>query len=463
MGLQAGSLVGSVCFRIRKQTPGGKGRRHSECRTMAAAQTPQDAAREAAIKGEFGKVYDGRRLRDPLQQLLVAYFAGRQGETVADIRQLLVVDKTDEQGWEALWESALAGAGVQGDFDRKLFLRWARARSSGGGGAVHGNAQAKRALDVLDSSGLAVSAELRADIEAALTKGEAGTEKEQCCCSLAVFILYLGRAPADEEDEWWNTQYNALGGREGGLIDITKLQSYVKSHAKTPESSLTLERSLKSERSEVRFTEWSIKTNDLLNKAGLFYAAARLMKVLTQANRQSGGAWPRKRVYLYGYFFEEFLGLGLPADYAVQSAFNSMAVNVPGTGPTKSDLGAAMSDSMLSNLGNLGDYSGLGGAGRSGGEAGNLVAVMSALQKSIEESLAPLKDLKVKGGGGGGESSSSFTCPFCRRKACTMSAGGRPCHEASRAAKLWNSQKKKGDEEKKGGDPKGEPSSQEEE
>ena len=163
---------------------------------------------------------------------------------------------------------------------------------------------------MLDSSGLAVSAELRADIEAALTKGEAGTEKEQCCCSLAVFILYLGRAPADEEDEWWNTQYNALGGREGGLIDITKLQSYVKSHSKTPESCLTLERSLKSERSEARFTEWSIKTNDLLNKAGLFYAAARLMKVLTQANRQSGGAWPRKRVYLYGYFFEEFFGTG---------------------------------------------------------------------------------------------------------------------------------------------------------
>ena len=118
---------------------------------MAAAQAPQDAARKAAIAGEFGKVYDGRRLRDPLQQAIVGYFAGRQGESVADIRQLLVVDKTDEQGWEALWESALAGAGVQSDFDRKLFLRWTRARSSGGGGAVHGNAQAKRALDVLDS------------------------------------------------------------------------------------------------------------------------------------------------------------------------------------------------------------------------------------------------------------------------------------------------------------------------
>ena len=31
---------------------------------MATAQAPQDAARKAAIAGEFGKVYDGRRLRD---------------------------------------------------------------------------------------------------------------------------------------------------------------------------------------------------------------------------------------------------------------------------------------------------------------------------------------------------------------------------------------------------------------
>ena len=262
-------------------------------------------------------------------------------------------------------------------------------------------------------------------------------------------------------------EYNALGGREGGLIDITKLQSYVKSHSKTPESCLTLERSLKSDRNEARFTEWSIKTNDLLNKAGLFYAAARLMKVLTQANRQAGGAWPRKRVYLYGYFFEEFLGLGLPADYAVQSAFNSMAVNVPGTTPGKTDLGAAMGDMTLNNLGNLGDYSGLGAnraGGSSSGDAG-FAAMMAALQKSIEESLAPLKQLKQGGEGERGGGSSSDACPFCHRTSCTMTEGGRPCHEAQRAAKLLKNEraeKRKANEKKKGGDPKEGPSSQEE-
>ena len=278
---------------------------------MAAAAVAVDPARLAATKGEFGKSYGGKRLRQEVQDLLSAYFAGRQGETVSDLRQLLVVDKNDEEDWRDTWETALDDAGVAGALDRKLFLRWARARSEGGGGAVHESAQAKKALDVLDAAGLAVSAELRADMENALAMGEAGNEKEQCCCPLAVFILHLGRAPTQEETDWWVEQYNALGGREGGRIDITKLQSYVKGHHKTPATSLTLERALGEARSEHRFTEWAIKTNDLLNKAGLYLAGARLMKVLTQANRQSGGAWPRKRVYLYGYFFEEFLGLGL--------------------------------------------------------------------------------------------------------------------------------------------------------
>ena len=231
---------------------------------MAEPAAAADAAKKAALIGEFGKVFNGVSLRTPVQQKLVAYFAGRGGESVADVRQLLVVEKSNEEGWSGIWETALEDAGITSAFDKKLFLRWARARSEGGGGAVYGNAQAKRALDVLLSSGVNVTPELRADLEGALASGEAGTEKEQCCCPLSVFIIYLGRAPTEDEIEWWNAQYNALGGREGGLIDITKLQSYVKSHSKTPESCLTLERSLKSERSEVRFTEWSIKTNDLL-------------------------------------------------------------------------------------------------------------------------------------------------------------------------------------------------------
>ena len=87
---------------------------------------------------------------------------------------------------------------------------------------------------------------------------------------------------------------------------------------------LTLERALMK---EDRFTEWSVQTVDaLLNACGLPKASSMLMKVLAQANRMAGGSWLRKRVYLFGYFFEEFTGLGLPEEYATRSAFNAMAI-----------------------------------------------------------------------------------------------------------------------------------------
>ena len=38
---------------------------------MAAQATPQDAARQAAIAGEFGKVYDGRKLREVVNVVAV--------------------------------------------------------------------------------------------------------------------------------------------------------------------------------------------------------------------------------------------------------------------------------------------------------------------------------------------------------------------------------------------------------
>ena len=170
---------------------------------MAEGAAPADAAKRAALAGEFGKVYNGCSLRTPVQQQLVAYFAGRGGESVADVRQLLVVEKSNEQGWMDTWESALEEAGVTSAFDAKLFLRWARARSDGGGGAVLGNAQAKRALDVLLSSGVNVTPELRADLEGVLARGEAGTEKEQCCCPLAHCSSLQRRILVETSPENW--------------------------------------------------------------------------------------------------------------------------------------------------------------------------------------------------------------------------------------------------------------------
>ena len=88
---------------------------------MAAPAAAADAAKKAALAGEFGKLYNGCSLREPVRRQLVACFAGRGGESVADLRQLLVVEKTNEPGWAETWETALTEAGVVSAFDIKLF------------------------------------------------------------------------------------------------------------------------------------------------------------------------------------------------------------------------------------------------------------------------------------------------------------------------------------------------------
>ena len=62
---------------------------------MSAAPS---AALVAALKGEFGKSYDGRRLRPATQATLVALFAGR-GEALVDVIQHLSINKDNESGW----------------------------------------------------------------------------------------------------------------------------------------------------------------------------------------------------------------------------------------------------------------------------------------------------------------------------------------------------------------------------
>ena len=76
----------------------------------------------------------------------------------------------------------------------------------------------------------------------------------------------------------------------------------MKMHQKSSDSLLTLERALKSP-AEDRLTEWQMLSSEALLGAGLDKAAGRLVRVLTKATRLAQGHWPRKRAYLYGYFF----------------------------------------------------------------------------------------------------------------------------------------------------------------
>ena len=175
---------------------------------MAAAAAPAparlNAAGEAALKAEFGKAYDGVRLRASLQADLVAHFAGR-GLGLTDVKDMLLISKNFPDRSERIWVRLLKDdIGVAAESEVECFLLWLHSRQLGSTAAVgHANDQVKRALDVLDSHGYTISPDMRQDMESALALGEAGSEKEQCCNALAVHILYLGRAPESVEEVWW--------------------------------------------------------------------------------------------------------------------------------------------------------------------------------------------------------------------------------------------------------------------
>ena len=224
-----------------------------------------------------------------------------------------------------------------------------------------------------------------------------------------------------------------MGGKQA---EITKSPTYQKAHAKSPESVMTLERALKKEE---RFNEWSIQTVDALNTCGLPKAAAMLMRILAQATRLANGSWPRKKIYLYGYFFEEFTGVGLPADYATRSAFNAMA-SVPapsmermiGEGGPPSALGSAVSLSEYSRLG--------GSASQSGDSSLSMKELAEVIKISIQEGLSSRGEGVGGQGsdvsGSSGKSKKGGTCMYCHRANCAMLQGGGPCREARKAAEL---------------------------
>ena len=171
---------------------------------MAAEGAPAaariNAAGEAALKAEFGKSYDGVRLRVSLQAELVEHFA-KKGRGLTDVKDMLTVSKNFPERSERIWEKLLkSDIGIAEESEVECFLLWLHSRQLGASAAVgHANDQVKRALDVLDSHGYTISADMKTDMETALSLGEAGSEKEQCCNALAVHMGYplFGKGPRE--------------------------------------------------------------------------------------------------------------------------------------------------------------------------------------------------------------------------------------------------------------------------
>lgn len=222
-------------------------------------------------------------------------------------------------------------------------------------------------------------------------------------------------------------------------MEVTKAPSYIKFHSKSTEACLSLERVLKRP-SEDGFTEWTMKVLDGMNNCGKIKASAVFMRMLSKAHRWAQGSWLRKRAYLYGYFFEEHTGIGLPVDFSVNAAMNAQNVQLPlkveeaGRLKWGGSDGASMFGSGFIG-GSMSDYSRVPGSVSelgsiaAGGGGFDMKELAAVIQASVEAGLTAKGPPPPPAREGA-------TCMYCRRSSCPMLSGGKPCREANRAAGL---------------------------
>ena len=274
------------------------------------------SSEEIALKGCFAQAYNGVVLRDAVQKDLVAHFVGR-GEALRDLP--LAVDVDDLTTWESEWVAHLRDSGNTSSADGIRLVKWLKARSGSAAGrdTDKNKSLANDIICDLEAIGVVLAPKESAELRARITSREKGELKAQTTGRLPVGILYWGRAMTAEDGEEYDAQFNALGGDGGGTVDITRFDSYIKLHNKTTSRGLlTLERALEK---EADWRDYLIRTVDMLEKSGLPKASLQLMKLDMTVTKHSGFSWARKSAYLKYYFFNEFLGIGMPSLMAISS------------------------------------------------------------------------------------------------------------------------------------------------
>ena len=98
----------------------------------AAAPARVSAAAEAALKGEFGKAYDGVRLLGTVQAKIVEHFAAK-GQSLQDVKDMLVVSKNQPERMERYWQKLLSAdlaAPIAEESEIERFLMWLHAHNA---------------------------------------------------------------------------------------------------------------------------------------------------------------------------------------------------------------------------------------------------------------------------------------------------------------------------------------------
>ena len=281
------------------------------------APTALGPAAQAAHTAFWSGSVAGRNLSAELiQKPLAQYFTDR-GEALADLP--VDVDVNDVDAWREEWADIAKSAGISDVVDARRLVGWLEKRSSGPA-AGRATGAAGKALETLDAHGVTLSSAIISDLEKALAVGEAGDAAAQCTCCLTVALLYTGAPYSPDDVEQWQRLKSALPSGSKGTINVKLFESYTKMHHKG--NHISLERAL---RSQKYFDAWFAQTLELLSSHGLPKAVIMLTSIVHHARQQSPHSVKRQLLYLWGYFFTEYLGLGMPEVVGVRSALVALS------------------------------------------------------------------------------------------------------------------------------------------
>ena len=174
-------------------------------------------------------MYGRHSIRVQCQPLLVSYFAGR-GESLGVLP--LTPDASDLDAWTREWYMYARGAGISDEADQLRLINWLRAKVARPDSHSGVSSSVKLVTSTLLEDGVTLTPAQQAKLDKRLLEGEKGDEEAQCVSADCCIILHLGRAATAEEREEWTLQFEAMGGKEGGVVEIERFTSYIKMHLK---------------------------------------------------------------------------------------------------------------------------------------------------------------------------------------------------------------------------------------
>ena len=270
----------------------------------------------AAFRAFYARTQGTYKISTKVVEALMALHELR-GDSLADLPWS--PERDDLEAWRESVNAYLAEATVASKFDQMRFVAFLEA-SAGMRGANADSAQVgmlQNVMMALESSGVRIPGTAVAGLEQALASTEAGSRLAQCTDNPVLLgILYMSQNILSSESlEYLKQAFGVRKANGRGCIDVRAMREYRETMASS--TAPILERAI---RTESAFEAWIVRTSEALASARLPLARDMLNEVLAQARAQSHGNHALFREFAYGYFFDEFLGCGLPEVVAIRSA-----------------------------------------------------------------------------------------------------------------------------------------------